>query len=290
LAQEQVLQKEIAGLHESISGHEAQVNANRARLALFDEELRAKNSLVERQLIRKSEVLALQRSEAGLSGELGELRGRIGDAKERIARANQQIVQLRSAAVQKAIEELHATQSELDDLHEQILAARDVVDRIEVRAPVHGIVVKLNHYTPGGVISPGGIILELLPVNDELVIEARVNPHEITYVKEGQHALVRLTALNQRLTPMIEGKVIYLSADTVSEQHARKGSDPDTARRSSFVVRVRLDERDALDKIENFHPTPGMPADVFIETGQRTFFNYLIRPVLDSFARAFREQ
>jgi hypothetical protein len=98
-----------------------------------------------------------------------------------------------------------------------------------------------------------------------------------------------LTALNQRLTPMIEGKVIYLSADTVSEHSARKGGEPD-ARRDSFIVRVRLDERDTLNKIENFRPTPGMPADVFIETGQRTFFNYLLRPVLDSFSRAFREQ
>jgi HlyD family secretion protein len=290
-AQEQVLRKEIAGLQESVHGHEAQVSANRTRLALFEEELKAKHTLVERQLIRKSEVLALQRSQASLAGELGELLGRIGDAKERIARANQQIVQLRSTAVQKAIEELHATRSELDDLHEQILAARDVVDRVEVRAPVHGIVVKINHYTPGGVVSPGGVILELLPVNDELVIEARVNPSKITHVKEGQDALVRLTALNQRLTPMIAGKVIYVSADTVSEQGARKGSgEPDTARRDSFIVRVRLDERDTLDKTENFRPTPGMPADVFIETGERTFLNYLMRPILDSFARAFREQ
>ena len=290
LAHEEVLKKEIAGLQESVRGHEAQVSSNRARLALFEEELKAKNTLVERQLIKKSEILALQRAEAGLSGELGELLGRIGDAKERIARANQQIVQLRSAAIQKAIEELHAARSELDDLHEQMLAARDVVERVEIRAPVHGIVVKINHYTPGGVIAPGGVILELLPVNDELIIEARVNPNEITHVKEGQDALVRMSALNQRLIPMIEGKVIYLSADTVSEQNARKGGEPDTTRRSSFVVRVRLDERDTLSKIESFRPTPGMPADVFIETGQRTFFNYLLRPVLDSFSRAFREQ
>jgi membrane fusion protein, type I secretion system len=81
-----------------------------------------------------------------------------------------------------------------------------------------------------------------------------------------------------------------VSADTISEQGARKGGEPDTTRRNSFIVRVRLDERDTLDKIENFRPTPGMPADVFIETGQGTFFNYLIRPVVDSFSRAFREQ
>jgi HlyD family type I secretion membrane fusion protein len=287
--QEEVLRKEIAGLKESIRGYEAQVNANRSRFALFDEELQAKTPLIERQLIRKSEILALQRSEVGLSGELGDLLGRSGDATERIARAEQQIAQLRLAAIEKASEDLRGTEAELDDLREQILAAQDVVQRTEVRAPVRGIVVKLNQYTTGGVVAPGGVILELLPVNDELVIEARINPSEIIHVREGQNALVRLTALNQRLIPMIAGKVVYLSADTVADSGARRTGEQDSVRRDSFVVRVRLDDRDARGKVENFRPTPGMPADVFIETGQRTFFTYLMRPVIDSFSRAFRE-
>jgi HlyD family type I secretion membrane fusion protein len=290
LAQEEVLRKEIAGLQESIRGYQSQVESNQARLALFNEELKAKNTLVDQQLIRKSEILALRRSEAGLSGDVGELLGRIGDARERIARAEQQIIQLRSSAVQKAIEELHRAQSDLDDLLEQIRAAQDVVERTDVRAPVHGIIVKLNQFTPGGVIAPGGFILELLPINEELIIEGRVNPGEITHVKEGQRALVRLTALNQRLTPMVEAKVTYVSADIVSDQGARRPGEAENARRDSFIVRVKLDEQDMRDKVENFRPTPGMPAEIFIETGQRTFFTYLMRPVLDSFSRAFREQ
>jgi HlyD family type I secretion membrane fusion protein len=289
LAQEEVLRKEIAGLQESVQGYQSQIEASYARLALFDEELKAKRMLVDQQLIRRSEFLALRRSEVGLSGELGELLGRIGDARERIARAEQQIIQLRSTAVQKAIEELHRNQSELDDLNEQIRAARDVAERTEVRAPVRGIVVKLNQYTPGGVIAPGGVILELLPVNEELIIEGRVNPNEITHIKEGQRALVRLTALNQRLTPMVEGRVTYVSADIVSDHGSRRVNEGDTAKHDSFIVRVRLDERDMHEKVENFRLTPGMPADIFIETGQRTFFNYLMRPVFDSFSRAFRE-
>jgi HlyD family secretion protein len=287
--QEEVLRKEIAGLNESVRGYQAQVSANRERFALFDEELKAKSALIEHQLIRKSEILALQRSSVGLEGELGDLLGRSGDANERIARAEQQIAQLRLAAIEKASEELRGTETELDDLREQILAAKDVVQRTEVRAPVRGIVVKLNQYTTGGVIAPGGIILELLPVNDELVIEARVNPNEITHITEGQNALVRLTALNQRLTPMIEGQVVYVSADTVTDTGARRSGEPEATRRDSFVVRVQLDDQDRRNKVENFRPTPGMPADIFIETGQRTFLTYLMRPVVDSFSRAFRE-
>jgi len=83
---------------------------------------------------------------------------------------------------------------------------------------------------------------------------------------------------------------VYVSADTVADQSVRRFGEPEAGRRDSFVVRVQLDERDARDKVENFRPTPGMPADVFIETGQRTFLTYLLRPVVDSFSRAFRER
>ena len=188
--------------------------------------------LLERQLTRKTDVMAIQHAEAGLSGELGDLFGRPANSKERISRAEQQIAQLRSTTAQKVAEELRATETELDDVHEQIRAARDVMERVELRAPVRGIVVRLNHHTQGAVVSPGATVLELLPVNDELIIEARVNPSDISHVHIGQSALVRLTALNQRITPMIEASVVYVSADTVPEQDARN-FDPAAVRHHS---------------------------------------------------------
>jgi HlyD family secretion protein len=289
-SEEEVLRKEIAGLKESITGYQAQVRSNESRLALFSEELKDRNALLARQLARKTEVLAVQRAEVALSGELGELTARIGDAKQRIARAEQQIMQIRSSAMQKAIEELRATETELDDITEQARAAQDVVDRVEVRAPVRGVVVKLNQHTQGGVVGAGAVILELLPVNDELIIEARLNPSEITHVHAGQDALVRLSAYNQRVTPMIQGKVIYVSADTIAHVDPRSKVDPDSLRRDSFVLRVRLDKDDAAHQIPHFRLTPGMPVDVFVKTGERTFFSYIMRPIADSFSRAFREQ
>jgi HlyD family secretion protein len=108
-------------------------------------------------------------------------------------------------------------------------------------------------------------------------------------VRAGQDALVRLTAANQRITPMIEGKVIYVSADTVAEAEARSDPERLTQRRQSYVARIRLDERAARDKVEDFRATPGMPADVYIKTGERTFFSYILRPFLDTLSRAFRE-
>ncbi|WP_038974503.1 HlyD family type I secretion periplasmic adaptor subunit [Bradyrhizobium genomosp. III] len=288
---ESVLVKQIAGLEESIRGYQAQVQSTKERISLFAEELKDKNSLLGQQLVRKSDVLALRRSEAGLGGELGEYLGRIADSKERIAQANERIAQLHTTALREAIKELRETEAELDDGEEQIRAAQDVVDRVNVRSPVRGIVVKNNFHTPGGVVSPGAVILELLPIGDERIIEAHVDPKDISHVSVGQEALVRLSALNQRITPMVGAIVIYVSADALAEQVQGKAEtrpDGDT-RREFYVVRVRLDQDDILRRMPEFIPTPGMPADVYIKTGERTFFEYIMKPVLDSFSRAFRE-
>ena len=223
--QEEVLRKKIAGLRESITGYQAQVTSSQAQLALFQEEINAKRNLIDQQLIRTSDYLALKRAEVGLTGQVGQFLARVGDAKERISRSEQEIAQIRSTAIEKAVEKLRGTETELDDLREQILAAEDVVKRTEVRAPVHGIVIKMNQHTQGGVISPGGVILELLPINEELIIEARLNPTEIIHVKEGQAALVRLSALNQRLTPMIKPTLFTFRADTVSDQGTRRNPE-----------------------------------------------------------------
>ncbi|KRR16903.1 HlyD family type I secretion periplasmic adaptor subunit [Bradyrhizobium retamae] len=291
VTQESVLLKQIAGLEESIRGYQAQVQSTKQRIALFAEELKDKNSLLGQQLVRKSDVLALRRSEASLGGELGEYLGRIADSKERIAQANERIAQLHSTALRDAIKELRETEAELDDVEEQIRATRDVVDRVEVRSPVRGIVVKKNFHTPGGVVSPGAVILELLPIGEERIIEAHVNPKDISHVSVGQEALVRLPALNQRITPMVGASVIYVSADALSEQvQVKAETRPDNnTRRDFYIVRVGLDQEDILRRMPEFIPTPGMPADVYIKTGERTFFEYMMKPVFDSFSRAFRE-
>lgn len=289
VSEESVLVKQIAGLEESIRGYQAQVQSTQERIALFAEELKDKNSLLGQQLVRKSDVLALRRSEAGLGGELGEYLGRIADSKERIGQANERIAQLHAAAFRDAIKELRETEADLDDVEEQIRAARDVVDRVEVRSPVRGVVVKKNFHTPGGVVAPGAVILELLPIGEERIIEAHVNPKDISHVSIGQEALVRLSALNQRITPMVGASVTYVSADTLSEQEKAETRPDGNTHREFYVVRVRLDQDDILRRMPDFIPTPGMPADVYIKTGERTFFEYIMKPVLDSFSRAFRE-
>ena len=171
----------------------------------------------------------------------------------------------------------------LNDVRERIRSARAVVERVNIAAPVPGIVVKLRYHTSGGVIEAGKSIMELLPIREELIIEASVQPKDIDSVKLGQKANVRLTALNRRITPMVAGEVVYVSADSVEDESMRVSE-----RKGIYLVRVRLTPDD-VTKIPQFVPTPGMPAEVYIKTAERTFLEYLTKPIRDSMTRAFRE-
>jgi HlyD family type I secretion membrane fusion protein len=209
--------------------------------------------------------------------------GEIGDATERIARTRQQIEALRNATVKQAVEQMHEVAAEFTDLRERVRAAQSVVDRVNITAPVHGVVVKMRYHTPGGVIEPGKIIMQVLPLGAELIIEARVGLRDIDNVKIDQDAEVRLTALSRRVTPMVKGRVIYVSADSMPDE-----SNAQAARKDVYIARVKLDPLEAA-RIPEFSPTPGMPVEVYIKSAERTFFDYLTRPIRDSMSRAFRE-
>jgi HlyD family secretion protein len=160
--------------------------------------------------------------------------------------------------------------------------ALGVLSRIDLKAPVRGAVVKLRYHTAGGVIEPGKPVLEIIPMPEDLVIEVRVRSRDIDHVEVGQKAAVRLTALDQRTTPMAHGHVVYVSADAVPDD-AKPGQSPD-----GYITRIRLDSSMSWGD-PNFRPKAGMPAEVYIQTGSRTFFEYLMKPVTDSMNRAFRE-
>ena len=275
----------INALNERIQGSHVQLDAVRRQIVLLNEEIETKQYLLQTGLVRKPELMVLQRSKANLEGEVGRIMGDIGDAKERIARSYEQINGVRKTAIKTAVEQMHEVRGELADVRERMLGAKGVLDRIRIMAPVRGVVVKLRYHTQGGVIEAGKNIMEVLPLKEELIIEARVRPQDIDSVKHGQHAMVRLTALNQRITPMVSGDVIYLSADTLADEKKSQQVGPTDI----YIVRVKLNTAEAL-KIPDFSPTPGMPAEVYIKTSERTFFQYIVRPIHDSMVRAFRER
>jgi HlyD family type I secretion membrane fusion protein len=275
----------INALQERIGGSKIQISGVHDQLKLLDEEIEGKSYLLKSGYVRKPELLALQRAHANLQGEIGRLQGEMGDAKERIARGLEQIVGVKKTAIKTAVEQLHEVRAELNDVRERIRGAKGVLDRIQIAAPVKGIVVKLRYHTPGGVIEAGKAIMEILPLDTEVIIEARVRPQDIDNVKRGQRAMIRLTAVSQRVTPMIAGEVVYVSADALPDE--KKGAQQAPA--DIYVARVKLDGRDVAATLPNFTPTPGMPAEVFITTTERTFFEYVTKPIRDSMARAFRE-
>ena len=279
------IQESINALEERIRGSRVQLDAVHRQIILLDEEIATKDKLVQAGLVRKPELMVLQRQKANLEGEVGRIMGDIGDAKERIARAVEQINGVRKTAIKAAVEQMHEIRGELADVRERMLSAKGILDRIRVTAPVSGVVVKLRYHTRGGVVEAGKNIMELLPLKDELIIEARLRPQDIDSVKHGQMAMVRLTALNQRITPMVSGEVIYLSADTLADEKKSQQVGPTDV----YVVRVKLNGEESRN-IPGFSPTPGMPAEVYIKTAERTFFQYIVRPIHDSMMRAFRER
>ena len=279
------IQESISALEERIRGSRVQLDAVHRQIVLLDEEIVTKDKLVQAGLVRKPELMVLQRSKANLEGEVGRIMGDIGDAKERIARAVEQINGVRKTAIKTAVEQMHEIRGELADVRERMLSAKGILDRVRVTAPVSGVVVKLRYHTRGGVVEAGKNIMELLPLKDELIIEARLRPQDIDSVKHGQTAMVRLTALNQRITPMISADVIYLSADTLADEKKSQQVGPTDI----YIVRVKLNS-DESRNIPGFSPTPGMPAEVYIKTSERTFFQYIVRPIHDSMMRAFRER
>ena len=235
------------------------------QIELIGEELTNKSALLPAGLVRKPEILALQRAQAALNGEVGKLEGEIGEAKEQIAKTKQQIIGIRTAAIKDAVEQLHQTRAELTDLRERIRSQQGVLDRVNITAPVRGVVVKLRYHTTGGVIEPGKNIMEILPLRDSLIIEVRVRPQDIDHVKIGQEASIRLTALNRRTTPTLLGKVVYVSADALPD-------DLQTVQgREVYVVRIELDDEQP-PPMQNFKAKPGMPAEVYIKTSRAHVF------------------
>lgn len=275
----------INALNERIQGSRVQLDGVHRQIKFIEEEIEAKEYLLKTGLVRKPEVLLLQRAQANLEGEVGRIMGDIGDAKERIAKSLEQINGVKKTAIKTAVEQMHEVRGELVDVRERMLSAKGVLDRIRISAPVRGVVVKLRYHTHGGVIEAGKSIMEILPLKDELIIEARVRPQDIDSVKHGQHATVRLTALNQRITPMVSGEVIYLSADTLADEKKSQQVGPTDI----YIIRVKLNTEEA-GTIPGFSPTPGMPAEVYVKTSERTFFQYIVKPIHDSMTRAFRER
>jgi HlyD family type I secretion membrane fusion protein len=275
-----ILNQRLEALQESIKGLTAQKDAAESQLTIVDEEIARKKKLLDKGLTDRSQFTALMRNQAELLGQIGSSTAGIASAKSQIVEARQQLERASSARVETASKDLTETRRQLADVNEQIIAAKSVLDRVVVRSPANGIVVKLNVNSAGRVVRPGEPLLELLPTNSDLIIEARLDTREVDVISVGQSARLRFVALNARSTPEVAGEVIFISPDRLIDQATQQ---------PYYSVRLRItDKLPEGVKGEQFYP--GTPVEAYISTGARTFFEYLYKPIQDSFSRAFREE
>jgi len=274
-----ILGERVGQYKAQINGFEAQEDAALRRLTLLREEIADLEKLVKRKVSPKSTLLALQRQAAEVEGAIGSYQAQIARTREAIGETELQIVDAPNSYLNEVAEELREVRSQISDLEERLRSAADVLARQQMVAPVSGIVVNLRKFTSGGVIAPGEAILDIVPQEDSLVVEARLDPIDIDSVAPGLEAQVRLTAFRQRTTPTLSALVKNVSADSLTDE--RTGV-------SYYAARIEVD-RDELAALEDVKLYPGMPAEVMIVTGERTFLQYLLSPLTDSFGRAFRE-
>jgi protease secretion system membrane fusion protein len=177
--------------------------------------------------------------------------------------------------------ELAQVQRDTSSLRERLTAATDELQRIEIQAPVDGMVVGLRAHTLGGVIAPGAPVMDIAPLNEPLIIEARVAPHLVDRVHTDLTATVMFPAFNTSTTPTVEGRVRTISADLVP--------DPDTELPPAYLAQVEVTP-ESLKKLGNKQIRTGMPAEVIITTGERTLLGYLLKPLSNRFALSFKEE
>lgn len=281
----QVFQSQVAVIREKrsqvekeIIGLKAQGNAAGQRAAIVREEEAMVAELVSKGLERRPRLLNLQREMADIDGRRGEISAQISRAEQVISESQATILKLESDRQNEIAQSLREAQNQIFQLRERLRAANDLLSRTQVKAPEDGVITDLRVHTPGGVIGAGAPLVDLVPLQDRLIVTARVRPEDIDVVRPGLRADVHLLPYNQRRVPRLEGVVMHVSADRLVDKRTDQ---------PYYAAKIRVqDPRVSEDGVQII---PGMPTQVFIKTGRGTVALYALRPLLDSFNNAFRE-
>jgi epimerase transport system membrane fusion protein len=273
-----VLEKRIGQLESQIDGLLSLVRAKEDVVALLDEEIKDLMELLSDGFADKQRLRELQRNRASTLGEIADHRASIAGAEVRIGETELEILQLNKRFITEVVDQLAEAQAKVFDLAERRSALEDRVARTVLRAPVSGVVLGMNTHTIGGVIKPGETLLEIVPAVRELVIDARISPADIDRVSIGAKADVRFSAFKNTYT--IVGELTRVSADALYDEQNRV---------NYYSARVKISEKE-MARLGGLQLLPGMPAEVLINTGERTLFQYLITPASNMFARSLIEE
>lgn len=277
-----VLEQRIGQLDEQARGLDAMQTIKQKRIASYREEVDDMQKLFSRGLGDKLRLREMERLALELEGERAGHLSDISRAKIQISETRLQIIQRQKAFQEDVASQLRETQAKYFDLRERLRALRDTLDRVDVRATTEGVIVGMGVHTIGGVIAPGSRILDIVPRDERLVVEAQVSPTDIDKMQPGLVTDIRFSAFKSRTTPVVEGTVETVSADRLTDQATHQ---------AYYLARVAVTDA-GMETLKSLNLTvlPGMPAEVIIKTGERTFLQYLLQPMTDSLARAFREE
>jgi HlyD family type I secretion membrane fusion protein len=281
-SQKQLRLAQIERHQAMIKGRQKQLGSIHATISSLKQELEAKKTLLKEKFIDQPQVMELERTLNTHQARIDELETEISDSRETIDALRLEIKDLDKRYAQEAARQLGPLRQEIVDLREQIRPAEDAARRLEITAPASGIVVNMHVRTEGGVIRGGEPLMEIVPLKSSLIIAARVLPDKIDDVRMGQSASVMLSAFPMRYTPKVEGRVTYVSADRI--EPARQGEIP------HYLVYIKMDPESVRHAIgDETRLTPGMPAEVYIQTEAQTVLSYILTPITESMNRAFRE-
>lgn len=274
-----VLTQRIGQLEQRVQGLRALRQSKQALAASYEDELEDLRALLAEGFADKLRLREIERLHATLTGESGELEASIASTEIQIGETQLEILQIWNEFQTEVASQLAETQTNLKDVRERVTALQDVLTRTEIRAPVAGTVNGLAVHTEGGVIRSGDPLAEIVPRSDELVIEASVSPLDIDRVATGQTARVRMSSFSSKSVPQLFGTVLNVSADAHFDEQNNS---------SYYLARIAITP-ESLEDLEGLVLVPGMPAEVFITTGERTFLQYLLKPLSNSVARSLIE-
>ncbi|MCO8144977.1 HlyD family type I secretion periplasmic adaptor subunit [Rhodovulum tesquicola] len=281
LAQElEQLDEQRSQIENQIEGTMSQIAALEKQLGLVERELTDKQTLYDQNLVPVGQVLALQRDEAGLEGEIGRLMSQAAESRARISELAVQALRLVDTRREEAISQLRDLQYSEIELAERRLSLAERLSRLEVRSPADGVVFGSSIFAVRAVVQGGAPIMYVVPGGQALQVSARIEPSDIDQVFPGQPVSLRLTSYDSRTTPELPGEVLRISADSLFDE----------ATRMTYYEAVILPDTSVLADMPNVQLMPGLPVDVFLRTRDRSPLSYLVRPLKIYFDRALREE
>lgn len=273
------MSERVAQLRRQAEALTRQLEAQREQARLTSADVQAQKELQQKGFVSANRVRDFEREAARLKAEHAAREAEVAEVEAAIQATELQIIQTRQGFTRQVVTELQLSRARVAEVHQQVASAADIKARTTITAPVGGQVIGLSVHTVGGVVPPGRPILDIVPENDRLIVEARVRPVDADVVHADLPAEIRFSSLPPRQSPLLKGRVISVSSDTLSDAATRE---------SYYLARIEVREGE-LAKLRNLTVVPGMPVEVLISSGERTLLDYLVAPIQALFERAMRE-